>query len=728
MRLRLNLLGTQGLTVAGLAALAVVLLLVMAGCTSPQPGPDSSPAPTSPGGVATTSPAPTAVPVTWEERARDTAQRFLQAWEQQNYNAMYDLLGEQAKRRIDREAFVTRYTNITSGASITRIVTHLGEVRLEPGPEAPTHGTVSFSFDVSTTEVGDFSEENTLPLVVENDRLSVDWTPEVIFRNLVGTNVVRLDVTKPARGSILDRKGRVLAGPGTVLSIGVVPGEIEDEAAALKALSEFLGISEDGIKGRLAGARPDWWVPLRDLPASRRQEAQEKLGSIKGIGIRDKEARVYPNGTLAAHVVGYVSPVTGDDLTRYPDRGYEDGDFIGRTGLEAWAEEQLAGEKGARLYIADVVGNVVRVIAERKGNDGASLQTTLDIDVQRAAEQIMGDKVGSMVVLDPRDNSVLAMVSHPTFDPNLFVTGISEEDWEKLVNDPNHPFQNRAALSKYPTGSIFKVITMAAGLERGGFSPTTEFDCDGTWEGLPGRVWGDWLPNGHGRLNLQQGLTESCDIVFYELGKKLDELNPNLLPEFARQFGLGAPTGTAGVAEAEGTVPDPQWKQAQLGEPWYAGDAVNLAIGQGYMEATPLQMANVYSTLAHGGELRTPVLVSMVIRGNEVLAEYKPEVKHQVPVSAGTLAAIHDGMVDVASTPRGTAYYAFRDSTVPTAAKTGSAENQNPEAHAWFAGYAPADAPEIVVLVMVEGGEEGGRVAAPLGRQIIDAYFSLAGE
>jgi penicillin-binding protein 2 len=482
-------------------------------------------------------------------------------------------------------------------------------------------------------------------------------------------------------------------------------------------------VPEQSIKAMYANTKADWWVPLRDLPESRRADAVAKLGGIPGIEVRSKAARTYPNGSLAVHVVGYIGPTTASDLTQFAAQGYEEGDFIGRDGIEAWAERDLAGVKGGRLLIADGDGNTVRTIAQRKAEDGKAVQLTIDLDVQQVAEKSLGDKVGSIVVLDPRDNSVLAMVSHPSFDPNAFVTGISDQDWQKLSGDPMHPFQNRATMSAYPTGSIFKVITMDAALEKGGFRPDSPFDCNGVWTGLPGVVMHDWVAQGHGHLDLQEGLVESCDIVFYELGKKLDSLDSSLLPDYAKQFGLGQLTGIDALDEAKGTVPDPDWKQSVIKQPWYPGDAVNLAIGQGYLEATPLQMANVYSALANGGELRTPLLVRQIGQG-DAAQQFVSQVRGRIPGSAATLSTIRVAMKQVAASPKGTAYYAFQGFQVPTAAKTGSAENQNPDAHAWFAGYAPADAPQIVVLVMVEGGKAGGEVAAPLGRQIIAGYFA----
>jgi penicillin-binding protein 2 len=324
----------------------------------------------------------------------------------------------------------------------------------------------------------------------------------------------------------------------------------------------------------------------------------------------------------------------------------------------------------------------------------------------------LGDKIGSVVVLNPTDNSVLALASQPSFDPNQFIIGLSDEQWQQL-NGPDRPMVLRASESAYPTGSIFKVVTMAAGMEKGVAKASDVYDCGLNWNGLPGVTLHNWQPEG--MLRLSEALTESCNPAFFEIGLKLDQIDPTILPGYARTFGLGQPTGILGVQEVAGTVPDPTWKQRQLGEPWTAGDSVNLAIGQGYLLATPLQMANAYAALARGGSLLPPVLV----------ADQDQPPLGSLGLASSTLAAILDGMKRVTSTPQGTAYYAFKDEKLPVAAKTGSAENENPDAHAWFVGFTPPDKPTLLVLVMVEGGQHGGTVAAPIARGLIDLAYPL---
>jgi penicillin-binding protein 2 len=350
------------------------------------------------------------------------------------------------------------------------------------------------------------------------------------------------------------------------------------------------------------------------------------------------------------------------------------------------------------------------MIAQKAAVPGEDVQTSLDAAIQNQSATALGDKTGSVVVMNPADNSILALLSRPGFDSNQFVIGVDDATWERL-NGPERPLVFRATESTYPTGSIFKVVSMAAALEQGAFRPADTFDCGLDWNGLPGVTLHNWTAQG--TLSLTRALTASCNPAFYEVGRKLDSIDPTILPSYARRFGLGSPTGLAGLHESAGVVPDPAWKQHDIGQAWSTGDSVNLAIGQGYLLATPLQMANAYAALAHGDRLLTPRLVS---GGDE---------RGGLDLQPSTRAAILDGMKGVTSTALGTAYYAFKDEKLPIAAKTGSAENENPDAHAWFVGFTPPDKPRLLVLVMVEGGQHGGTVAAPVGRQIIDFTWPL---
>jgi len=639
---------------------------------------------------------------------------YLKAWEEQRYGDMYDLLSSQAQAGILRERFVQRYTAISEGSTILSVKTAFTVD--EQLAKAETATVLPFNVVMATTRVGEIREDNQLPVVYEGEQWRVNWSPSLIFRDLTGDNRVLFEPEEPLRGSIFDRKGRPLATKGKVVSVGVVPGQIEDEAKLLAALEEQLKITPAGAKRAYQDAQPDWFVPLVDLATTEAAVLRPKLEPIPGILLREKAARVYPAGMTACHVVGYLSPITAEELKTLGPKGYGEEDLIGRAGIEGWGEEVLAGERGGKLSVVDPQGDPVKVIAHKPARDGKDIHLTLDLDLQKLAEDALEAQGGSVVMLDIQTNGILALASYPRFDPNKFVTGFSSAEWKALNEDKLHPFQNRPVASAYPIGSVFKVVTMAAGLEKGGFTPSSSFDCNGRWE-VPGsgRIMGDWVPQGHGHLDLFQGLVQSCNIVFYELGKKLDSLDRGILPSFARGFGFGQVTGLVGLDEVGGLVPDPAWKQANQSDSWYLGDSANLAIGQGFFLATPLQVANAYAAIARGGALQTAVLVAK--QGDQ---SFQAQSKGNLPLSATNLDVIRQAMHGVVSDPNGTAVYAFRGSNLSLAAKTGSAEAGGPDSHAWFAAYAPYEHPEIALVVMVEEKGHGAEVAAPVARKILD--------
>lgn len=690
--------------------LSLVLSMLAVACSSvPEPQPTPVPPPT----VAPPTPSPTPVP-----SPRTTAEAYLKAWEEGRYEDMYGLLSAPSQQNITRERFVQRHKDITEGSTILSVQASVSGAEIPSGANATE---VPFSAAMTTARVGEIEEENRIPLTLEDGRWLVNWSPSLFFKDLTADGLVRFEPVDAVRGTIYDVKGRPLATQGTMVSVGLVPGQIEDEPAVLSALERQLKISPDRARSAMSNAQPHWFVPLLDVAGDEAARVRPELEGLPGVMFQDKPARVYPNGPLAAHVVGYISRVTAEELQLLAAKGYTETDVIGRTGIEASSDELLAGEPGGKLSVVSPSGETVKVIASKPARDGEDVHLSIDLDLQRLAEESLGEQAGSVVMLDAQFNKVLALASYPRFDPNKFVTGFSQEEWSKLSENEQHPFQNRPLSSAYPIASTFKVITMAAGLERGGFTPESPFDCDGTWEGLGGgTVMGDWLPQGHGHLNLFQGLVQSCNIVFYEVGKKLDSLGAEILPEFARNFGFGRPTGLTGIPEAQGLVPDPNWKQVEQGNPWYLGDTVNLAIGQGFFLATPLQVANAYAAIARGGELMTPLLVGEPT-GSSV--QFRPRTLGTLPVSPSTLDTIRQAMRGVIADPNGTARYAFQGSNLSVAAKTGSAEVQGPDAHAWFASFAPAENPEVVLVVMVEEKGMGSEVAAPVARKILEGYF-----
>lgn len=651
-----------------------------------------------------------------------TASQYLSDWASGHYDQMYALLSSGSKAGETQKQFVQRYQNMTSESTVTNISTSITSIPLVPaGAGNGASVQVPFTVTFKTIRVGAFQENNSVPLVLENGRWRVDWRPSLFFADLKPNDSVRLFPLDPRRGSILDRKGRPLAMMGFQETIGVVPADLNKdghEDQTLQTIGQYLHKSPDELKKVFANQPADWFIPLGDVSGSLETELHQKLDPLSGVVLRRKPIRVYPQGEVADHVVGYVGHITPDELKTLAPKGYTVDDIVGRGGVEQWADSILAGQRGGKLAIVAPSGEVVRIIAQRDAVPGDDVVLSLDLDVQKEAEKVLGKLDGSIIVLDPRDNSVLALASYPNFDPNKFVTGFSPQEWNALNSSPDKPFLDRPVEASYPTGSIFKVITMSAGMETLGYQPSNTFDCSYWWHGA-GMTLHNWTPQG--TLNLIQSLTGSCDPTFYTLGLALDHKDPFILPDFARKFGLGQKTGINGVSETAGLVPDPKWKQATLKQPWYAGDSVNLSIGQGYLLASPLQMANLYSAIADNGLRRTPVLVQKVVdqKGN-VVKTFEAQSSGRLPDSPSTITALHEGMLGVTSSPLGTAYYAFQSYKHPMEAKTGSAENQGPLAHAWFVGYTPKTHPQYLILVMVEGRGESMQVASPMARQLMD--------
>lgn len=667
------------------------LSLIVAGCSVVVPVATPVPTPLPP----TPTPAP--------RRPDDTAAAFFAAWQAHRYDAMYDLLSSDSQAFTPRDIFVRRYSAIASGIGETALSITAGQTSSDP---SDTNAEAAFSVRRTLAIFGDISEDNHLSLTREGEDWRVAWDASALFQGLSATATVRVVPDTPTRGRILGRGDAPLADNGAILAVGVVPGEIKDEVALQSALSDALDLPTAVIKSRYAGGQPTWFMPIAVRQETDRADLAAKLDGVAGVSLQDRAARVYPLGPAAAHLVGYIGHPTADDLRTLAGSGYDETDWIGRAGLEAWADTTLAGSRGGVIQIVNAAGQVVRVIARKKAVDGHDLHLTIDPAIQQQAASALGDRAGSAVVMNPHDGSVLALASTPSFDPNEFILGLSDQRWHEL-NGPTRPLIFRAVESTYPTGSVFKIITMAAGLEKGVVRPSETFDCGLDWSGLPGVVLHNW--QAQGTLALGQALTESCNPAFYEIGARLDRQDPTTLPAFARMFGLGSITGATGVPEVPGTVPDPDWKRTAIGEPWTTGDAVNLAIGQGYLLATPLQVANAYAALAEGN-LTAPRIIAS--------EEHRPHGSFALAPS--TVSAILDGMQRVTSTPAGTASYAFRNEKRAIAAKTGSAENENPDAHAWFVGFTPPSDPRLLVLVMIEGGQHGGTVAAPVARTLLD--------
>ena len=669
----------------------------------------------SPGGEASPTPLPAEAP------ARDVAQAYLDAWNGADYNRMYDLLSAASKERMSRDDFVGRYEAIALEAGIVSVKAEvIGGV---DGDEMfPINATIESS------RVGEIKDDNLLPLVRDGSRYGVDWTPNLIFSQL-GDGFVRWESDVPQRGRILDRKGRPLAMMGSVTRVGVIPGQVVDQNDMLNRLSQAIDMPVADIEPRIADGQADWFMPVKDLPDATDPSVIDTLRGIPGVAIQKAPARVYPAGMVTAHVVGYMSEITADELPELSKRGYEAGDQIGRAGIESWGEQWLAGKRGGTLKLIRQDGSTIRVLGEVQSEPANDIVLTLDLDIQKATYDAIGDDAGAAVVLDPNNGEVLAMASKPSYDPNWFVLGITDDQWAYMQDEQKTPLINRAAAFGTSTGSIFKVITAAAGMADLGYTIDSVIDCPGEFrlEGAD-QVWHDWIPGGQGSLTLHNAIVRSCNTVFYRMGAELDAKDENALPNMAKAFGLGAPTGIPELSEISGIVPDPDWKMENVGDFWARGDAVNLAIGQGYLVATPLQMANVYAALANGGTLYQPHLTLDIVRLDGSIAQ-KGEVKEigKLPLSGEQIQGIREALYDVVNASNGTAVEPFVGLNHTVSGKTGTEQTgtEGQGTNAWFAAYTPSDAPEIATIVFIEKGVAGSKAAAPVARKIIDAWYQF---
>lgn len=691
------------------AFLAVFLLpatLAFAACTAEEGAP----------------PSPTPTP-----SSSSVAEEFLALWQEGRYSQMYDLLAASAQAEISREDFVARYQAIAEEATISGV-----SYLFEASPDADAT-ELPFSVTISTAFFGDIAQVNTMDLVKEGEgsqeRWRILWSPSLIFRELTGASLVHFFTDVPQRGAIYDRHGNPLALDGRVHVVGAVPGLIKDKEALISTLAERLEMAEEKIREKVEADVPSYYfIPLKTLPYGTPDEAVQPFREMsdEGVVVRSQLERAYPYGSLAGHTLGYLMEVSEEQLEELAGQGYRAGDMVGAAGLEAYFQEELAGQRGGTLAIITPEGTISHALAKKESTPGRDIHLTIDIDVQRKAEEALGDREGSIVVMNPVDNSILAIASHPTIDPNDFIDGLSAEVFQSLTSDPRQPFFHRAVLATTAPGSTFKVVTMAAGLEKGGYSASSTLSCSPVWYGLgPETPMPNWQSVDRGPLTMGQGLMASCNTVFYEVGLTLDGIDAEILPSFAAAFGFGKPSGVVGLEEAQGVAAGPAWKQEQVGEPWYSGDSVNMSIGQGFLLTTPLQLANMYSTIAGSGILRTPLLVQRIASADGVVSQdFTAAEINPLPASQATLQAIRDGLTLVIADPGGTAYSTFLGSSVAAAGKSGTAEDIIFQDHVFFVAYAPRDYPTIVVLVALDEGQSGSLEAGPMVRRVLEAYLT----
>lgn len=537
-------------------------------------------------------------------------------------------------------------------------------------------------------------------------------------RQLAENNRIRLVPKRPARGTILDRNGKVLAGSRLSQSVSIWPIALpEDEwPPVINRLSQILNVPTEDIQLRLeqAGYESIESITIaRSVSPAQATALAEYSGELPGVRLEGEAVRNYPHGDLAAHVLGYTGEITQEELEARADENYRMGDVVGQLGSEAAFEPLLRGEWGGQQVEVDSAGRVLRILGNREAVSGNDIQLTIDLELQRAAELALGDTRGAIVAIDPRNGEVLAMVSRPAFDPNLFTGNISDAQWMEL-QEAEFPFVNRS-LQGFAPASTFKIVTTAAGLESGHFSPSTILPTF-PFLNIGGIQFWDWNNAGFGPLSFQGAMAMSSDTFFYQVGRRI---GGETLIQWTRRFGFGAKTGIELAAEeSPGLVPDDAWKLENVGYEWFQGDTINMSIGQGFLQTSPLQVAVMFAVPANGGYLVTPHL----LRSDEDLSQWRRSLN----LAPSTVTVLQEGLRQVIT--RGTAT-ALNDASIPPiAGKTGTAEAPPRENHTWFGAYAPEDNPEVVIVAFGEhSGGGGGGVAAPMVKQVLDAYFQGRG-
>ncbi len=531
-------------------------------------------------------------------------------------------------------------------------------------------------------------------------------------RQLAENNRIRLIPKPPERGKILDRKGRVLAGNTFSYSVFLWP--IANTKAAwpntLKLLSQILNISEAEIKQRLEREgynSPSLVRIAKGLTPAQIVALAEHSPDLVGVEVDREALRNYPNGSLAAHALGYIGELDEAELAKKQSEGYRLGDVIGQSGLEAAYEKTLRGTWGGQQVEVDSAGKVLQILGEKPSKPGRDVYTTLDLDVQRAAEKALGNSNGAIVALDPRNGGVLAMASYPGFDPNWFARGISQSQWNEL-NKRQFPFLNRA-LQVFPPASTFKIVTTTAGLESGKFSPDSILM---TYSALNagGFAFHDWNNAGFGPLGFVGALAWSSNTFFGQVGLRAGE---KTLIHWAREYGFGQETGVDLPNEASGLVPDEAWKRKVLKDDWYAGDTIIMSIGQGALQVSPLQSAVMFAVPASGGYRVKPHL----LKNDQPDSTWRTSLK----LKPSTVSVLRQGLRQVVTSGTGSR---LNVPGLAIAGKSGTGEDPPRKVHTWFGGYAPANKPEIVVVAFGENsGGGGGSVQGPKVLQVLQAYF-----
>ncbi len=561
------------------------------------------------------------------------------------------------------------------------------------------------------------------------------------YRYQSENNRIRLEDIPAPRGIIFDRNGIPLVENRPAYHLELIREDVADLEETVQRLArlcerdpqEFLDILESNRH------RPRF-KPVRllaDLDRDILARVEAHRVRLPGVVLQLEPKREYRWNGVAAHLIGYLSEITEQELSSPQFEGYHPGEDIGRYGVERAYQRYLHGRRGGRQVEVDALGRRMRLLEEVLPIPGRNIWLTIDIELQKAAEEALKGETGSIVAMDPRDGAILALASSPTFDQENFIRGFTREEWRALSNDPGRPLLNRAIGAAYPPGSVYKPFLLLAGLNEGVISLDTKFNCPGFYF-FANRRYRCWRDQGHGNLDAESSLVQSCNVFYYQTGMRL---GVDRIAHYSKLFGMGTATGISLHGEHPGLIPTADWKRRATGVPWQRGETLSVSIGQGFNLTTPLQMALSYSALANGGKVWQPYVVRRIEGGGTGGAdEMRGNLKRKVHMDPRHLDMVRSGLKGVVHEDRGTAHRAVKDKSLSIAGKTGTAlvvrlpDNVNRKLHAreakrrerdhaWFVGYAPADDPQITVVAMVEHGGHGSSAAAPRVEQVMAAHF-----
>lgn len=550
------------------------------------------------------------------------------------------------------------------------------------------------------------------------------------MRKLSEQNRIRVKKIVAPRGIIYDRMGKVLADTRPSFNIYLTPEDIRDFSQTVDGLAKLIACDREEIIEKMkaaSGMPPSFPIKIKsDIPMDEVARVEAHRVYIPGISIQIEPKRNYPYAASFAHVIGYVSEVSDEELKdkkKYKD--YSPGDYIGKYGLERAYENDLRGVDGEKRVEVDAIGREVRTLDVIDPIPGNSLHLNLDLELQLSADKALETRKGAAVALNPKTGGVLVLASRPGFDPNLFASGISKTDWQKIALDKLHPLQNRAIQGGYPPGSTFKILLALRALDLGIINERTTFSCGGGFA-YGNRVFKCWKKGGHGSVSVHRAIVESCDVFFYNVGLKL---GVDRIHDFGNTLGLGRATGVDLPNEQKGLLPSTEWKKRRYNQPWYEGETVSVAIGQGAVWLTPIQLAMLSSFVAGDGKNYKPQIVNRIVSTEgKVIKTFEPVVNAEVKLKPGVLTIVKDGMRGVVNEPGGTAG-ASKVQNVLMSGKTGTAQAGSDKVklgdHAWFIAYAPSDDASVAMAILVEHGLHGSSAAAPIAKGITETLFKV---